>query len=81
MQATWRDLRDVLERGRVDRRYERLILATSRHFLDALQKAPGKNVKACVLAHLAKNLTKLPIGEILARLAAVEPQLAHREPR
>ena len=68
-----RELSDVLERGRIDHRYERLILAAPPRFLGTLQRALGKQTHACVVAHLDKDLTRLPASEILARLA---PQLA-----
>lgn len=64
----------VLERGRVEHRYERLILAAPPRFMGALQHALGKHVRACVVAQLGKDLTGLPAAEIQSRLAQ---QLLH----
>jgi protein required for attachment to host cells len=44
------ELNDVLERGRVEHLYERLILAAPPRFLGTLQHALGKQVLACVAA-------------------------------
>lgn len=70
-----RELNEVLEQGLGNRRYERLILTAPPHFLDTLQHALGKQVGACVVAHLDKDLTTLPKSEIQCRVATVEPQI------
>lgn len=62
------DLHDVLERGRVDHRYERLILAAAPGFLGDLRQHLGKQVRACVVAEMDKDLTTLPATEIAERL-------------
>jgi protein required for attachment to host cells len=64
------ELSDVLERGRLEHRYERLILAAPPHFLGTLQHALGKQASACLVAHVDKDLTTLPASEIQHRLAA-----------
>lgn len=63
------ELSDVLERGRVDHRYERLILAAPPAFLGALRNALGKQVRSCVVAQLDKDLSTLPAAEIHQQLA------------
>lgn len=75
-----RELNEVLEQGRGNRRYERLILTAPPHFLGTLQHALGKQVGACVVAHLDKDLTTLPKSEIQCRLATIEPQIAVSRP-
>lgn len=70
-----RELNEVLEQGLGNRRYERLILTAPPHFLGTLQHALGKQVGACVVAHLDKDLTTLPKSEIQCRVATVEPQI------
>ncbi|MFA6987054.1 MAG: host attachment protein [Arenimonas sp.] len=68
------ELNDVLERGRVDHSYERLILAAPPRFLGVLQKALGKQVRSCVVAQVDKDLSTLPAREIQQTLA---PQIGH----
>lgn len=68
-----RELNDMLERGRVEHRYERLILAAPPHFLGTLQNSLDKHVLSCVVAHLDKDLTAMSVDEIQARF---KPQLA-----
>jgi protein required for attachment to host cells len=70
-----RELNEVLEQGLGNRRYERLILTAPPHFLGTLQHALGKQVGACVVAHLDKDLTTLPKSEIQCRVATIEPQI------
>ncbi len=65
-----RELNELLERGRVEHRYERLILVAPPRFLGALQGALGKHVRDCVVAHVDKDLTTLPAMEIQSRLAS-----------
>jgi len=67
-------LNDVLERGRVDHRYERLILAAAPRFLGVLKNALGKEVRAHVVAQVDKDLSVLSAGEIHEHLAS---QLRH----
>lgn len=68
------ELNDVLERGRVDHSYERLILAAPPRFLGVLQKALGKQVRSCVVAQVDKDLSTMPAQEIQQQLA---PQIGH----
>ena len=58
------ELNDVLERGRVEHRYERLILVAPPRFLGALHNALGKQVSSCVVAQLDKDIVTLPATEI-----------------
>jgi protein required for attachment to host cells len=64
-----RELGEVLERGRTDHRYERLILAAPPHFLGTLKQVLNKQVRACVVAQVDKDLTALPLEEIRERMA------------
>lgn len=68
------ELNDVLERGRVEHRYERLILVAPPRFLGALHNAMGKQVSSCVVAQLDKDIVTLPATEIREHLAS---QLGH----
>jgi protein required for attachment to host cells len=70
------ELSDVLERGRAEQRYERLILAAPPRFLGTLQHALGKQVSACVVAHLDKDLTTLPAVQIQHRVAVASGKSA-----
>jgi len=68
------ELNDVLESGRVNHRYERLILAAPPRFLGVLQHALGKQVRSCIVAQLDKDLITLPASEIREHLGS---QLGH----
>jgi len=68
------ELNEVLERGRVEHRYERLILVAPPRFLGALHSAMGKQVSSCVVAQLDKDIVTLPATEIREHLAS---QLGH----
>jgi protein required for attachment to host cells len=68
------ELNEVLEQGRVNHRYERLILAAPPKFLGTLQNAMGKQVRSCVVGQVDKDLSMLAPSEIKQRLA---PQLGH----
>lgn len=61
-----RELNEVLERGRVNHQYERLILAAPPHFFGTLQHSLGNQVRDCVVGHLGKDLTTLPVSETQA---------------
>ena len=69
-----RQLSDVLERGRVDHCYERLILAAPPRFLGVLHNALGKEVRAHVVAQVDKDLSAFPAADIREQLAT---QLRH----
>jgi protein required for attachment to host cells len=66
-----RELNQVLERGRVDHRYERLVLAAPPDFLGTLLGALDHHVRDCVVGRVDKDLTTLPVEEIHARLTTV----------
>ena len=65
-----RELNEVLERGRVNHRYERLILAAPPKFLGTLQNAMGKQVRSCLVGQLDKDLSMLAASEIQQHLAS-----------
>lgn len=65
------ELGQVLERGRADGRYERLVLAAPPHFLGELKHALSQQVGACVVAQVDKDLTAMPLGEIRTRLSGL----------
>jgi protein required for attachment to host cells len=50
-------LRSALERGRVDHRYDRLVLIAPPRFLGTLNAALDKQLDACVALRIAKDLT------------------------
>lgn len=68
------ELNDVLERGRVEHRFERLILVAPPRFLGVLHNALGKQVSSCVVAQVDKDIVTLPATEIREHLAS---QLEH----
>jgi protein required for attachment to host cells len=68
-----RELCEALERGRVDHRFTRLILAAPPRFLGTLRQALGKQLDACVVGQLHKDLTSLPTHEIRSRLSSFLP--------
>jgi protein required for attachment to host cells len=68
------ELGQVLEHGRLERRYERLVLAAPPRFLGTLQQALGRQASACVVAQVDKDLTTLPAREIQQRLAKASGQ-------
>ena len=64
-----RELGDALERGRVDHRYERLVLVAPPEFLGNLHRTLGKQVQNCIVAEVDKDLTAMPatkLGETLS---------------
>lgn len=64
-----RELRDALERGRVDHRFEDLVLVAPPEFLGTLNQALGKELLEHVVATSDKNLTALGADELRDRLA------------
>lgn len=65
-----RQLRDVLERGRVDHRYDDLILCAPPRFMGVLRGTIGKPLRDCVSAEIARDLT---LGAPSAILDAIAP--------
>ena len=63
-----RELSDVLERGRLDRRYREIVLIAPAHFLGTLKAALNKHIRACVTAELPKDLTQADARTILAHM-------------
>ncbi len=68
------DLGEALERGRVEHRFEKLVLVAPPAFLGALNESLGKSLRDCVTLSIDKNLTVLSPGEIREHLP---PQLPH----
>lgn len=65
------ELNAVLERGRVDHRYERLVVAAPPDFLGTLMGVLDHHVRDCVVGRVDKDLTLLPAAEIHARLNTI----------
>lgn len=63
-----RELDKALERGRVDRRYQDVVLIAPAHFLGTLNAALNKRVRALVKAELPKNLTRADAQTVMAYL-------------
>lgn len=63
-----RELCDVLERGRKEQRYERLVLVVPPRFLGTLHAILGKPLRDSVVGEYRRNLTTLPADEIASRL-------------
>ena len=64
------ELGGVLERGRVQNRFDRLILVAPARFLGALRAHLDAPLRNCVSGEIRRNLTQLPIEQIRARLPA-----------
>ncbi len=60
----------MLERGRVEHRYDRLILVAPPHFLGTLRQVLDAQVQACVVAELDKELVAEPLDRLHARVQA-----------
>jgi|CXWL01.1.fsa_nt_gi protein required for attachment to host cells len=65
-----RELDDVLERGRTDHCYQKLMLIAPPHFLGALNSALGKQVRAHIVAEVAKDLTEADAETIRVHIPA-----------
>lgn len=63
-----RRLHDALEQGRVQHRYERLVLVAPPRFLGALHGALGKNVRSHVVSEVRRNLTAMTAAQIREHL-------------
>lgn len=68
-----RELEAVLEEGRVQHRYERLVLVAPPGFLGTLNQTLGKQVRGHVVLEVDKDLSALPPREIHAHLASRLP--------
>jgi protein required for attachment to host cells len=76
-----RELGDALERGRVDHDFKHLFLVAPPRFLGTLRRALGKQLSACVVGQLQKDLTGLSSQEIHSRVSkALKPQVQASEP-
>ena len=62
------DLGDTLERGRVEHRFDKLVLIAPPAFLGTLNGTLGKQLRDCVALSLDKDLTVLPPDEIRGHL-------------
>jgi protein required for attachment to host cells len=69
---------DALQTSLADRRYDKLILVAPPTTLGDLREALAKSVRACVTAELAKDLVKIPAGQLHDHLADVLPLAAPR---
>jgi protein required for attachment to host cells len=65
-----KSLTDTLERGRVDHRFDRLVLVAPARFLGALHDNLDKPLRDRVTGEVRKNLTTLAADEIRQRLPA-----------
>lgn len=63
-----RELRDVLQNGHAQGRYERIVLVAPPHFLGVLRSGLGDHLSERVTAEIRRDLTALPPGEVRARL-------------
>jgi len=63
-----RALRDVLDRGHVLQRFDRLVLVAPARFLGSLHAAFGKHLKACIGAEIRRNFTHLTPAKLRAEL-------------
>lgn len=63
-----RTIKDELERGRNDHRYERLVIIAPPRFLGALHGTFPKPLRECVVAEVKRNLTALRTSDIRAHL-------------
>lgn len=63
-----RTIKDELERGRNDHRYERLVIVAPPRFLGALHGTFTKPLRECVVAEVKRNLTALRTSDIRAHL-------------
>lgn len=61
-------LGEALESGRVQERYERVVLVAPPRFLGVLRKGLGERVSEHVTAEIRRDLTALPSGEVRMRL-------------
>jgi protein required for attachment to host cells len=65
-----RILGEALERGRSERRYERLVLVAPPRFLGALHDHLGARLRGQLAGEIRRNLTALPPAQIRSRLPA-----------
>lgn len=63
-----RELHGVLEKGRVEHSYEKLVLIAPPRFLGTLHATLGKHVSACIVTEVAKDLTQSDVETIAANL-------------
>ena len=68
-----RELEVVLEEGRVQHRYERLVLVAPPGFLGTLNQILGKQLRGHVVLEVNKDLSALPPREIHAHIASQLP--------
>jgi protein required for attachment to host cells len=68
-----RGLADRLRRGRLERRFERLVIAAEPHLLGLLRGALDTVTARMVVASVAKDLEQVPADELAAHL----PELPH----
>lgn len=61
-------LQSVLERGRVEHRFERLVLIAPPHFLGVLNNALDRPLRACVALEIPKDMTRSSPDTVVTRL-------------
>lgn len=63
-------LQSTLERGRVEHRFDSLVLIAPPHFLGVLNTALGKHLRACLTLEIGKDMTREAPAAIGAKLLA-----------
>jgi len=66
-----RALREVLDRGHVEQRFDRLVLVAPARFLGDLHSAFGKHLRAAVVAEVRRDFTHLTPAKLTVQLAHV----------
>lgn len=72
-------LQSALERGRVEHRYDSLVLIAPPHFLGVLNTALDKHLRACVALEIGKDMTRATPDTIGAKLLAALDKDARRQ--
>lgn len=77
-----RELNTVLEQGCLQRRYQDLVVMAPPRFLGTLKAALDKQVRACVVAELPKDLTEADSQAIYDHVPAqLRPRRQHEQGR
>ena len=64
-----RSLRDALDKGRNEGRFEKLVLVAPPRFLGTLKAELGQSLGACVVREVRHDLTSLPVHDLEGRLS------------
>ena len=70
-----RELAERLRQGRLERRFERLVIAAEPHFLGLLRGALDTVTARMVVASVAKDLEQIPAEELAAHLPELPPSV------